>query len=113
MKRSIVFLICAMGLVLSLACGAGGGGGIDCPDGLEPHRANQRYHGYTFDISPDEVNAINHDEASWNRCGTGVQLTILNYKDVLCTAGGWITYLWDGNPTWVCVAYHEDAPCCE
>jgi len=129
MRRVWVFLICAVGLVLSLACGTsgGGGGGVDCPDGLEPHRASADFHGYTFDTSPGvacmdggglcadfsgQVNAINHDEASWQRCGGGMW-GIPNCKHGLCTADGWVTLWWDGNPSWVCVAYHEETPCCE
>jgi len=126
MKRSIVFLTCVAGLVLSLACGTSSGG-VDCPDGLDPHRASQRFHGYTFDTNPGtacmdgtdfcadfsgQVNAINHDEASWQRCGGGMW-GIPNHKHGLCTADGWVTLWWDGNPSWVCVAYHEETPCCE
>ena len=128
MKRAWLFLICALGLVVGLACGGtGGSGGVDCPDGLEPHRASQRFHGYTFDTSPGvscmdggglcadfsgQMNAINHDEASWQRCGGGMW-GIPNHKHGLCTADGWVTLWWDGNPSWVCIAYHEETPCCE
>lgn len=123
MKRVWVILVCVVGLVVSLACVRSvTPTGVDCPDGLEPHRASQRYHGYTFDTAPGtacmdggglcadfsgQVNAINHDEASWSRCGTGMW-GIPNCKHGLCTADGWVTLWWDGNLSWVCVAYHED-----
>ena len=126
MKRAWIFPVCVLGLVLSLACGTSSGG-VDCPDGLEPHRASQRFHGYTFDTNPGtacmdatdfcadfsgQVNAINHDESSWQRCGGGMW-GIPNHKHGLCTADGWVTLWWDGNPSWVCVSYHEETSCCE
>ena len=134
MKRGLVFL----GLVLfvgyaavSTVCGAsgsvaGGNPPIDCPDGMEPHRASQRFHGYTFDTSPGceclegsdfcvdwsgTVNAINHDEASWDRCGTGMW-GVPNRRHSLCAADGWATVWWDGNPSWVCVEWgYVVVPC--
>ena len=122
MNRVWLFLICMVGLVVSVACGTGGGGGgVDCPDGLEPHRASQRFHGWTFDLPPGVeclgdatacVNAINHDEAGQALCGEWY-IGMPGYQHGLCTADGWVTLWWDGNPSWVCVAYHEETPCCE
>ena len=106
MNRVWLFLICMVGLVVSVACGAGGGGGgVDCPDGLEPHRASANFHGYTFDTSPGvacmdggglcadfsgHVNAINHDESSWQWCGGGMW-GIPNHRHGLCTATGHVS----------------------
>ena len=123
MNRVWLFLICMVGLVVSVACGAGGGGGgVDCPDGLEPHRASSKFHGYTFDTDPGvvcidddmcadfsgEVRAVNHDEANWERCKTGMAGGAPNHRHRLCTADGTVSFWWDGNPSWVCVAYYPE-----
>ena len=123
MKRSIVFLICAVGLVLSVACGAGGGGGgVDCPDGLEAHRASADFHGYTFDTDPGEIcdggmcmdfggqiRAVNHDDANFERCGVMMHGGgAPNHRHGVCTATGHVSFWWDGNPSWVCVAFYPE-----
>jgi len=126
MKRVWLILICVVGLVLSLACGGtgGGGGGIDCPDGLEPHRASADFHGYTFDTDPGDmgddgmsinfdgqIRAVNHSDANLEHCGNVVHGGgAPNHRHRLCTADGTVSFWWDGDPSWVCVAYYEEAP---
>ena len=124
MQSKFVVVVLALVLLLSLACGPAGtaaGAGIDCPDGMEPHRASQQYHGWTFETGggtecasgmcidfSGEVVAYNRDEASWDRCGD-FMAGIPNCKHGLCTADGFATVWWDGTTNgWVCVKYNPE-----
>jgi len=128
MKRTLVFLglVFFVGYVaVSTACWtsgsvAGGNPPIDCPDGMEPHRASRQYHGWEFetrggcecasglclDFSGD-IMAYNRDIASHNHC-PDFFAGIPNFRHSLCTADGWVTLWWDGNPKWVCVEWEPE-----
>ena len=54
------------------------------------------------------VNAINHDENAFARCGgTGAWVSPGTVAG-LCAADGWIDLWWDGHSDQVCVAWEPD-----